>query len=65
MPLGLTVARDAFQHKLDTVLSNYVFYTGIVDDMIMWGEQPDGGDPSKTSYRSLAAHKKAQSKTKI
>ena len=38
IPFGLTVAGDVFKHKLDAVFINLNFVTGIVDDMIIWGE---------------------------
>ena len=47
MALGLTAAEDAFQHKLDTVFSSLDFCTGIADDMIIWGKQPDDSDHDK------------------
>ena len=47
MPFGLTVEGDAFQHNLDAVFSKLDFCTGIADDIIIWGEQPDGSDHDK------------------
>ena len=47
MPFGLTVARVTFQCKLVVAFSNLHFCTGIADDMIIWGEQPDGSDHDK------------------
>ena len=44
MPFGLPVAGDTFQHKLDMVICNLDFCKDIADDMIIWGEQPDGND---------------------
>ena len=41
LPFGITVPGDAFQRKLDAMyscLSNTIF---IVDDMVIWGENPD------------------------
>ena len=43
----MTVPGDAFQHKLDAVFSKIDFSTVIADDMIIWGEQPDGSDHYK------------------
>ena len=52
MLLGLNLVGDIFQQKLDAVFSNLDFYTGIADDMIVWGEQPDdsGHDKHLTSF---------------
>ena len=44
MPFGLTVVGDAFQHKIEAVFSSLDFCTGIADDVIIRGEQPDGSD---------------------
>ena len=38
MPFGLAVAVNAFQHKLDTIVHNLEFCSGIVDNVIIWGE---------------------------
>ena len=64
MPFGLTALGDPFQYKLDGVLSNLDFCIGIVDDMIIWGEQPDGSDHDKHLTDFCAGHMKVQSKTK-
>ena len=44
MPFGLTLVGDAFQSKLDAVFSKIDFCISIANDMIIWGEQPDGSD---------------------
>ena len=47
MPFDLTVAGDAFQCGLDTILNNLDFCTGIAADMIILGEGADGSGHEK------------------
>ena len=58
IPFRLIAAGDAFQCKIDAVFSNLDFCTCIADDMVIWGEQPDGGDHDKHLTESLQVTRK-------
>ena len=65
MPFRLTVAEDAFKHKLDAGFSNLDFCTAIADDMIIWIEQPDGSDHEKHLIEFLQVTRKNNQKLNI
>ena len=54
MPFGLTVAGYTFQCKLDAIFNSLDFYTGIADDMMIWGEDADGSDFDKHLTKFLS-----------
>ena len=61
---GLTISGDAFPGNLNAVFSNLDFCTGITDDEIIRGEQPDGINHDKQLTEFLLVTKNTNSKTK-
>ena len=53
LPLGITISGDAFQIKLDAIYSSLPNTTGIEDDMIIWGENPDFSNHDETLDRFM------------
>ena len=65
MPLGLTVAGDAFQSKLHIVSNNLDFCTCTTDDMIILGKETDGSDHEKHVKELLQVTRQQSLKLKL
>ena len=53
LPMGMNVASDVFQKKLDEIFQNVQGLTGIVDDMIIYGKSQEEHDICFLNFLSI------------